>query len=83
MYFDCPSAKSEPDKRFEFFTTQVGSATEFRRPDTHTIIQVLPGLMKSAVQRERACIFVPSSFDYIRVQNHLRKEGHSFAELSE
>ncbi|KAI4520368.1 DUF1253-domain-containing protein, partial [Schizophyllum commune Loenen D] len=65
MYFDCPSAKSEPDKRFEFFTTQV-----------------LPGLMKSAIQRERACIFVPSSFDYIRVQNHLRKEGHSFAELS-
>ncbi|KAL1747390.1 digestive organ expansion factor [Schizophyllum fasciatum] len=66
MYFDCPNAKSEPDKRFEFFTTQV-----------------LPGLLKSAVQRERACIFVPSSFDYIRVQNHLRKESLSFAELSE
>ncbi|TRM60425.1 digestive organ expansion factor [Schizophyllum amplum] len=66
MYFDCSGAKNEPDKRFEFFTSQV-----------------LPGLLKSAVQREHACIFVPSSFDFIRVENHLRKEGLSVAVLSE
>lgn len=46
--------------------------------------QVLPGLLKSAVQSANTVIFVPSSFDFIRVHNHFRKQdGVSFAVLSE
>ncbi|KAH9942377.1 digestive organ expansion factor [Epithele typhae] len=50
----------------------------------HFTAQMLPAIMKSAVQSANTVIFVPSSFDFIRVQNHFRKTaGHSFAVLSE
>ena len=39
--------------------------------------------MKSAVQSANTVIFVPSSLDFIRVQNHLRKINASFTVLSE
>ena len=40
--------------------------------------------MKSAVQSANTVIFIPSSFDFIRVRNHIRKMGGvSFAVLSE
>ncbi|TDL26072.1 digestive organ expansion factor [Rickenella mellea] len=46
--------------------------------------KMLPSVMKSAVQSTNTVLFVPSSFDFIRIQNHLRKlEGVSFAVLSE
>ncbi|KAF8510559.1 digestive organ expansion factor [Hysterangium stoloniferum] len=35
--------------------------------------QTLPSILKSAVQSTNTLIFVPSSFDFIRVQNYLRK----------
>ncbi|KAA1471791.1 digestive organ expansion factor [Dentipellis sp. KUC8613] len=64
--FDCSSLKDEPDKRFNYFTTQV-----------------LPAVMKSAVQSENTAIFIPSSFDFIRIHNYFKKQGYSFTVLSE
>ncbi|OCH93789.1 digestive organ expansion factor [Obba rivulosa] len=46
--------------------------------------QLLPSVLKSAVQSVNTVVFVPSSFDFIRVQNHFRKNtGVSFTVLSE
>ncbi|EMD37680.1 hypothetical protein CERSUDRAFT_105606 [Gelatoporia subvermispora B] len=46
--------------------------------------QLLPSILKSAVQSVNTVVFVPSSFDFIRVQNHFKKNtGVSFAVLSE
>ncbi|TFK53771.1 digestive organ expansion factor [Heliocybe sulcata] len=50
----------------------------------HFTTQVLPGILKSAVQSANTVIFIPSSFDFIRVQNYFRKrEDISFTVLSE
>jgi len=46
--------------------------------------QLLPLVLKSAVQSSNTAVFVPSSFDFIRVQNYFKKHsGVSFAVLSE
>ncbi|KAJ7045868.1 digestive organ expansion factor [Mycena alexandri] len=46
--------------------------------------QLLPLVLKSAVQSSNTAVFVPSSFDFIRVQNYFKKySGVSFAVLSE
>ncbi|KAI0745922.1 digestive organ expansion factor [Earliella scabrosa] len=67
IQFDCSNPKDEPDKRFQYFTTQM-----------------LPAILKSAVQSANTVIFVPSSFDFIRVHNHFRKNvGVTFTVLSE
>ncbi|KAM6501887.1 digestive organ expansion factor [Amanita muscaria] len=50
----------------------------------HFTTQVLPSVFKSAVQSTNTAIFVPSSFDFIRIQNYFRKHaGVSFIVLSE
>ncbi|KDQ57420.1 hypothetical protein JAAARDRAFT_177545 [Jaapia argillacea MUCL 33604] len=50
----------------------------------HFTTQLLPSVLKSAVQSVNTVIFIPSSFDFIRVQNYLRKrEDVSFTVLSE
>lgn len=46
-------------------------------------VQMLPAIMKSAVQSANTAIFVPSSFDFIRVENQFRKQGYSYTVLSE
>ncbi|TFY76357.1 hypothetical protein EWM64_g7652 [Hericium alpestre] len=66
MHFDCVNLKDEPNKRFNYFTTEI-----------------LPAVMKSAVQSTNTAIFISSSFDFIRIQNHFRKMGYSFTVLSE
>ncbi|KAG2051932.1 digestive organ expansion factor [Suillus hirtellus] len=46
--------------------------------------QLLPKVLKSAVQSANTVIFIPSSFDFIRVHNHFRKQSSlSFTVLSE
>ncbi|KAG2135423.1 DUF1253-domain-containing protein [Suillus clintonianus] len=46
--------------------------------------QLLPRVLKSAVQSANTVIFIPSSFDFIRVHNYFRKQSSvSFAVLSE
>jgi len=46
--------------------------------------QLLPKVLKSAVQSANTVVFIPSSFDFIRVHNYFRKmSGISFAVLSE
>ncbi|KAH9935741.1 digestive organ expansion factor [Fomitopsis serialis] len=50
----------------------------------HFTTQLLPSVLKSAVQSANTVIFVPSSFDFIRVQNHFRKNlSVTFTVLSE
>jgi len=50
----------------------------------HFTTQVLPSVFKSAVQSTNTAILVPSSFDFIRIQNYFRKHtGVSFTALSE
>ncbi|THH17887.1 hypothetical protein EW146_g3024 [Bondarzewia mesenterica] len=50
---------------------------------TYFMTQMFPAIMKSAVQSANTVIFIPSYFDFIRVRNHLRKQGVSFTVLSE
>ncbi|KAL4074091.1 hypothetical protein V8B97DRAFT_1938099 [Scleroderma yunnanense] len=46
--------------------------------------QLLPKILKSAVQSTNTIVFVPSSFDFVRVHNYFRKQtGLSFTVLSE
>ncbi|KAJ3981033.1 digestive organ expansion factor [Lentinula detonsa] len=45
--------------------------------------QLLPIVLKSAVQSSNTVIFVPSYFDFVRVHNHFRKLSVSFTVLSE
>ncbi|KAH0827979.1 digestive organ expansion factor [Lanmaoa asiatica] len=46
--------------------------------------QLLPKVLKSAVQSTNTVVFIPSSFDFIRVHNYFRKmSGLSFTVLSE
>ncbi|KAH9484760.1 U3 small nucleolar RNA-associated protein 25 [Psilocybe cubensis] len=67
VHFDCVSPVDEPEKRFQYFTTQL-----------------LSSVLKSAVQSTNTIVFIPSSFDFIRVQNYFRKHsGVSFTVLSE
>ncbi|KAF8971254.1 digestive organ expansion factor [Flammula alnicola] len=50
----------------------------------HFTTQLLPSVLKSAVQSTNTIVFIPSSFDFIRVQNHFRKQsGVTFTVLSE
>ncbi|KAF6763471.1 digestive organ expansion factor [Ephemerocybe angulata] len=50
----------------------------------HFTTQTLPSILKSAVQSTSTVIFVPSSYDFIRVHNHFRKQtGITFTVLSE
>ncbi|KAF5377707.1 hypothetical protein D9757_009357 [Collybiopsis confluens] len=45
--------------------------------------QLLPLILKSAVQSSNTVVFVPSYFDFVRVHNHFRTLSVSFAVLSE
>ncbi|EPT04571.1 hypothetical protein FOMPIDRAFT_1057882 [Fomitopsis schrenkii] len=45
--------------------------------------QLLPSVLKSAVQSANTVVFVPSSFDFIRVHNYFRNLSVTFAVLSE
>lgn len=84
--FDCVSPTDEPEKRFQYFTTQVRHMSQ-RESDlglTFMLHQMLPMVLKSAVQSVNTVIFVPSSFDFIRIHNYFRKNiGSPFAVLSE
>lgn len=50
---------------------------------SHFTEQLLPAVLKSAVQSANTVVFVPSSLDFTRIQNHFRKQQVSFAVLSE
>jgi U3 small nucleolar RNA-associated protein 25 len=82
--FDCTNPKDEPEKRFAYFTTQVISATPTLTSLISHHVKLLPRVLKSAVQSANTVIFIPSSFDFIRVHNYFRKQSSlSFAILSE
>ncbi|KAK0448810.1 digestive organ expansion factor [Armillaria borealis] len=50
----------------------------------HFTTQLLPSILKSAVQSTNTVIFIPSYFDFIRVHNHFRKQkGVTYTVLSE
>ncbi|KAH9963872.1 digestive organ expansion factor [Russula dissimulans] len=56
---------------------------ELEKRFLHFTNQLLPPVLKSAVQSANTAIFVPSSLDFIRIQNYFRKQQLSFAVLSE
>ncbi|KAI0039850.1 DUF1253-domain-containing protein [Auriscalpium vulgare] len=70
IQLDC-TMKDEPDKRFAHFTTQI-----IMIPIVGTY--GLPAILKSAVQSANTANLTPSSLDFIRVQNHFRKQALSF-----
>ncbi|KAF5386207.1 hypothetical protein D9615_002610 [Tricholomella constricta] len=50
----------------------------------HFTTQLLPAVLRSAVQSANTVVFIPSSFDFIRVQNYFKKHsGVTFTILSE
>lgn len=50
----------------------------------HFTKRTLPALLRSAVQRQHTLVVVPSYFDFVRLTNHLKKQGTlSFAAVSE
>ncbi|KAF8070073.1 digestive organ expansion factor [Lyophyllum atratum] len=50
----------------------------------HFTTQLLPAVLKSAVQSTNTVVFIPSSFDFIRVQNYFKKHSSvTFTILSE
>lgn len=50
---------------------------------SHFTNQLLPPVLKSAVQSANTVIFVPSSLDFIQIRNHFRRQQLSFTVLSE
>jgi len=71
------------DQNFIHFDC-VSPADETDKRFNHFTTQLLPAVLKSAVQSANTVVFVPSSFDFIRVHNYFRKyAGVSFAVLSE
>ncbi|KAH6918000.1 digestive organ expansion factor [Coprinopsis sp. MPI-PUGE-AT-0042] len=67
-------------ERFECSSPQDESEKRFE----HFTKQLMPSVMKSAVQSTNTVVFIPSSFDFIQVQNWFRKHSSvSFAVLSE
>ena len=56
---------------------------ELEKRFSHFTSQLLPAVLKSAVQSANTVVFVPSSLDFTRIQNHFRKQQLSFAVLSE
>ncbi|KAI9455464.1 digestive organ expansion factor [Lactarius psammicola] len=56
---------------------------ELEKRFSHFANQLLPIVLKSAVQSANTVVFVPSSLDFTRIQNHFRKQQLSFAVLSE
>jgi U3 small nucleolar RNA-associated protein 25 len=56
---------------------------ELEKRVSHFTNQLLPPVLKSAVQSANTVILVPSSLDFVRIQNHFRKQQLSFAVLSE
>jgi U3 small nucleolar RNA-associated protein 25 len=56
---------------------------EIEKRFSHFTNQLLPSVLRSAVQSANTVIFVPSSLDFIRIQNYFRKQQLSFVVLSE
>ncbi|PPR05899.1 hypothetical protein CVT24_006640 [Panaeolus cyanescens] len=70
------------DQQFVYFDC-TNPVDEPEKRFQHFTTQLLPTVMKSAVQSTNTIVFIPSSFDFIRVQNHFRKSGYEYAVLSE
>lgn len=49
----------------------------------HFTQKTLPNLLKSAVSSSRTLIFVPSYFDFVRLQDHMQAQQLSFSAVSE
>ncbi|KAG7098451.1 hypothetical protein E1B28_000401 [Marasmius oreades] len=77
---DVPEGVQQNFIRFECSNPQSETDKRFN----YFITQVLPTVLKSAVQSANTAIFIPSYFDLIRVQNHFRTlTGTSYTVLSE
>ncbi|KAK1222041.1 rRNA-binding ribosome biosynthesis protein utp25 [Marasmius sp. AFHP31] len=77
---DVPEGLNQDFVRFDCVSPQDEADKRFN----HFATQVLPAILKSAVQSTNTVIFIPSYFDFLRVQNHFRTlTGTSFTVLSE
>ncbi|KAL0581931.1 rRNA-binding ribosome biosynthesis protein utp25 [Marasmius crinis-equi] len=77
---DVPEGLHQDFVRFDCVSPQDEADKRFNYFTT----QLLPAILKSAVQSANTAIFIPSYFDFIRVQNHFRTlTGAPYAVLSE
>ena len=75
--FDCPTPVSEPDARFEYFTTAVLPALLKARSRLPSSSTTPPPSARGTL------IFIPSTLDFIRLRNHLSTTSVSFGAISE
>ncbi|XP_064489591.1 U3 small nucleolar RNA-associated protein 25 homolog [Ornithodoros turicata] len=65
--FECGSSVDAPDARFQFF-----------------VEKVLPQLTAGDAEgSHHVLVYVKTYFDFVRLRNHLRREGHSFTQTCE
>lgn len=96
--FDTQSIQKEDDARFQYFTQKVSGPCDANaacaRSSTGSVPsqltafpssqQTLPALRKSAVASQNTLIFIPSYFDFVRVNAYLKElDDFSYAVLSE
>ncbi|THH30402.1 hypothetical protein EUX98_g3765 [Antrodiella citrinella] len=89
------TAYETPETRSLFSSLKNVAGKEFSRFDcsspqdeadkrfSHFTTQTMPAVLKSAVKSVNTVIFVPSSFDFIRVHNYFRRANLQFTVLSE
>jgi len=71
-------ATDEVEQRLDWFMKKV------RLWLSCNLLQTMPALLRSAVTRQNTIIVVPSYFDYIRLNNQLRKaDSISYVAISE
>jgi U3 small nucleolar RNA-associated protein 25 len=93
LRFDASGIQAEDDARFQYFTTKVSFRSSLAVSNAVPPLlipphcappQTLPALLQSAVASSHTLIFVPSYFDFVRLNAHLKTiDDLSFAVLSE
>lgn len=81
---DCTSFAELADEHFTYFVEKVWYI-EFRLVVVHTCQfshpQILPA--HTGELMSQTAIYIPSYFDFVRIRNHMKREGLSFTQICE